>query len=126
MPSGIRIKRIEDRIQQELSEMLIHEVSDPRLKQIFVNLPVDGLGTVVGQRAERRVPYGHVNGKGCNPQIDRQEPKDESPPKEGGLGFSGSGNGIGHSSIAISSVRERSWLVDCLWNFTGNRQHSRC
>lgn len=36
MPSGIRIKRIEDRIQQELSEMLIHEVSDPRLKQIFV------------------------------------------------------------------------------------------
>jgi ribosome-binding factor A len=36
MPSGIRIKRIEDRIQQELSEMLIHEVSDPRLKHIFV------------------------------------------------------------------------------------------
>ena len=36
MPSGIRIKRIEDRIQQELSEMLIHEVSDPRLKQIYV------------------------------------------------------------------------------------------
>lgn len=53
------------------------------LKQIFVNLPVDGLGTVVWQRAERRVPYGHVNGKGCNPQIDRQEPEDESPPKEG-------------------------------------------
>ncbi|MFN8399743.1 MAG: 30S ribosome-binding factor RbfA [Anaerolineales bacterium] len=36
MPSGIRIKRIEDRIQQELSEMLIHEISDPRLKQIYV------------------------------------------------------------------------------------------
>lgn len=36
MPSGIRIKRIEDRIQQELSELLIREVSDPRLKQIFV------------------------------------------------------------------------------------------
>lgn len=36
MPSGIRIKRIEDRIQQELAELLIREVSDPRLKQIFV------------------------------------------------------------------------------------------
>jgi ribosome-binding factor A len=36
MPSSIRIKRIEDRIQQELSELLIHEVNDPRLKQIFV------------------------------------------------------------------------------------------
>ncbi|GMV35079.1 MAG: 30S ribosome-binding factor RbfA [Chloroflexi bacterium CFX1] len=36
MPSGIRIKRIEDRIQQEVSELLIHEVNDPRLKQIFI------------------------------------------------------------------------------------------
>jgi len=36
MPSGIRIKRIEDRIQQVMSELLIHEVNDPRLKQIFI------------------------------------------------------------------------------------------
>ncbi len=36
MPSGIRIKRIEDRIQQELSELLIREIQDPRLHQIFV------------------------------------------------------------------------------------------
>jgi ribosome-binding factor A len=36
MPSGIRLQRIADRIRQELSEMLIHEVSDPRLKQIYV------------------------------------------------------------------------------------------
>lgn len=36
MPSGIRIKRIEDRVQQELSELLIHEVNDPRLRQVFV------------------------------------------------------------------------------------------
>lgn len=36
MPSEIRIKRIEDRIQQELAELLIREVNDPRLKQIFV------------------------------------------------------------------------------------------
>lgn len=36
MPSGIRIKRIEDRIRQDLSELLIREVNDPRLHQIFV------------------------------------------------------------------------------------------
>jgi ribosome-binding factor A len=36
MPSGIRLQRIADRIRQELSEMLIHEISDPRLQQIFV------------------------------------------------------------------------------------------
>jgi ribosome-binding factor A len=36
MPSGIRLQRIADRIRQELSEMLIREVSDPRLHQIFV------------------------------------------------------------------------------------------
>jgi ribosome-binding factor A len=36
MPSGIRLQRIADRIKQELSGMLIREVSDPRLQQIFV------------------------------------------------------------------------------------------
>ena len=36
MPSGIRLQRIADRIRQELSELLIHEISDPRLKQIYV------------------------------------------------------------------------------------------
>jgi ribosome-binding factor A len=36
MPTGTRLKRIEDRVQQELSTMLIREVNDPRLKQIFV------------------------------------------------------------------------------------------
>lgn len=36
MPTGIRLQRIADRVRQELSEMLIHEVNDPRLKQIFV------------------------------------------------------------------------------------------
>ena len=36
MPSGIRLQRIADRIRQELSEMLIREISDPRLKQIYV------------------------------------------------------------------------------------------
>ncbi len=36
MPSGIRLQRIADRIRQDLSEVLIREVSDPRLEQIFV------------------------------------------------------------------------------------------
>ena len=36
MPSGTRLQRIADRIRQELSEMLIHEINDPRLKQIYV------------------------------------------------------------------------------------------
>jgi len=36
MPSGTRLQRISDRIRQELSEMLIREISDPRLKQIYV------------------------------------------------------------------------------------------
>ena len=36
MPSGARLQRIADRIRQELSEMLIREISDPRLKQIYI------------------------------------------------------------------------------------------
>lgn len=36
MPSGIRLQRIADRIRQELSEMLIREISDPRLELIYV------------------------------------------------------------------------------------------
>ena len=36
MPSGIRLQRIADRIRLELSEMLIREINDPRLKQIYV------------------------------------------------------------------------------------------
>ncbi len=36
MPSGVRLQRIADRISQEISEMLIREISDPRLHQIFI------------------------------------------------------------------------------------------
>jgi ribosome-binding factor A len=50
MPSGIRIKRIEDRIQQEFSELLIHEINDPRLKQIFVT----------GVKVDRELAYAEV------------------------------------------------------------------
>jgi ribosome-binding factor A len=36
MPSGIRLQRIADRIRQEISEMLIRELSDPRLQLIYI------------------------------------------------------------------------------------------
>jgi ribosome-binding factor A len=36
MPSIVRLQRIADRIRQELSELLIREISDPRLHQIFI------------------------------------------------------------------------------------------
>lgn len=36
MPSGLRLQRIADRIRQEFSDMLIREISDPRLKLIYV------------------------------------------------------------------------------------------
>ncbi len=36
MPSPVRLQRIADRIRQDLSEMLIREISDPRLHQIFI------------------------------------------------------------------------------------------
>lgn len=36
MPSKVRIERIEDRFRQDLSELLLREISDPRLHQVFV------------------------------------------------------------------------------------------
>lgn len=36
MPSAIRLQRIADRLRQDLSELLLREVQDPRLRQIFV------------------------------------------------------------------------------------------
>ena len=36
MPSGIRLQRIADRIRQELSDLLIREVSDPRLHLVYI------------------------------------------------------------------------------------------
>ena len=36
MPTGIRQQRIQDRVRQELSELLIREINDPRLKNIFI------------------------------------------------------------------------------------------
>jgi len=36
MPSEIRLQRIADRIRRELSEMLIRELNDPRVQQIYI------------------------------------------------------------------------------------------
>ena len=36
MPSKLRLKRIGERIQEELSEMLIFKISDPRLSGLFI------------------------------------------------------------------------------------------
>ena len=37
MPSEVRLQRIADRIRQELSDMLLRDISDPRLKLIFMS-----------------------------------------------------------------------------------------
>ena len=36
MPSPVRLQRIADRIREEMSDILIKEISDPRLSQVFV------------------------------------------------------------------------------------------
>jgi ribosome-binding factor A len=36
MPNTVRLQRIADRIREELSEMLIKEISDPRLENITI------------------------------------------------------------------------------------------
>jgi ribosome-binding factor A len=36
MPSPTRLKRISDRIRQEISEMLLRDLTDPRLGQIYI------------------------------------------------------------------------------------------
>jgi ribosome-binding factor A len=36
MPSKARVQRIADRIKEEVSEMLLRDISDPRLTKIFV------------------------------------------------------------------------------------------
>lgn len=36
MPSGVRLQRIADRIREEISDMLIKDISDPRLQGAFI------------------------------------------------------------------------------------------
>jgi ribosome-binding factor A len=50
MPSGVRLQRIADRIQQEISEMLILKVNDPRLHQIFIT----------GVKVDRELAFANI------------------------------------------------------------------
>lgn len=50
MVSRLRVQRIAERIQEELSEMLIREVNDPRL---------DGV-TITGVRVDRELTYADI------------------------------------------------------------------
>ena len=36
MPSGVRLQKIADRIREEISDLLIKEISDPRLQGAYV------------------------------------------------------------------------------------------
>jgi ribosome-binding factor A len=50
MPSQLRIQRIADRIREELSEMLIKEVNDPRLSGI----------SITGVKVDRELTYADI------------------------------------------------------------------
>ncbi len=64
MPSGVRLQRIADRIRQELSEMLIREISDPRLELIYVtDVKVDK------ELAYADVYVSAVEGRARSPEI---------------------------------------------------------
>lgn len=36
MPKGVRLQKISDRIREEISDLLVKQVNDPRLSQVFV------------------------------------------------------------------------------------------
>lgn len=36
MPSGTRLQKIADRIREDLSDLMIREINDPRLERVFV------------------------------------------------------------------------------------------
>jgi len=36
MPKGVRLQKIADRIREEMSDLLIKEINDPRLAQVYV------------------------------------------------------------------------------------------
>ncbi|HEX9013861.1 MAG TPA: 30S ribosome-binding factor RbfA, partial [Anaerolineaceae bacterium] len=50
MPSKLRLQRIADRIQQELSELLLRKTSDPRLDGVYIT----------GAKVDRELAYADV------------------------------------------------------------------
>lgn len=63
MPSNLRIQRIADRIREDLSEMLIKEISDPRL---------DGI-SVTGVKVDRELTYADIYISAVEGQVRSQE-----------------------------------------------------
>ena|SRR5665648_253932 len=50
MPNQVRLQRIADRIREELSEMLLKEISDPRLEQV----------TITDVTVDRELAYANI------------------------------------------------------------------
>ncbi len=50
MPSKVRLQRIADRIQQELSKLILVKISDPRLNGIFIT----------GAKVDRELAYADI------------------------------------------------------------------
>ncbi len=51
MPPKVRIERIEDRFSQVLSELLLSEIHDPRLHQVFIT----------GVRVDRELAFADIH-----------------------------------------------------------------
>ncbi|WP_298007301.1 MULTISPECIES: 30S ribosome-binding factor RbfA [Anaerolinea] len=63
MPSKIRLKRIEDRIREDLSEILVREVADPRLSGI----------SVTGVKVDRELAYADIFVSAVEGQVRKEE-----------------------------------------------------
>ena len=63
MPSEQRLQRIADRIRRELSDMLIRELNDPRLKSIYVT----------DARVDRELAYADVYVSAVEGRVRSQE-----------------------------------------------------
>ena len=50
MPSAIKIRKIEDRIRDELAEMFLYEIEDPRLSGVMVT----------GVKVDRELEYASI------------------------------------------------------------------
>ena len=50
MPSPLRLQRIADRIREELSDMVVREISDPRLSGI----------SITGAKVDRELSYADI------------------------------------------------------------------
>lgn len=64
MPSGVRLQKIADRIREEVSDMLVKEISDPRLHNVYVT----------DVRVDRELAYADIyvsafEGKSRAPEI---------------------------------------------------------